>query len=126
MRVVDLLVFEFEVAGYVGGETRSFARDLGLEPRMTPSYFLKKKKKKKKFFLLAEQTDVCGMRAVADRQRTAASSAVPTLEPSWATTKPPCSACGGKSEAKSNRKTLEQFDRRLGTVTEPLNRHFRP
>jgi hypothetical protein len=44
--------------------------------------------------------------------------------PSWATTRPPCFASGGKSGARSSRRTSGNLIVQLGVVTEPLNRHW--
>src|SRR5436309_1814547 len=43
---------------------------------------------------------------------------------SWAMTKPPWCACGGRSAAKSSLRTCGNLIVQLGSVTEQLNRHW--
>ena len=51
------------------------------------------------------------------------SSAAPTLESSWGTMSPPCSAFGGRSEARRSREDLSgNLIVQLGLATEHLNR----
>ena len=52
-------------------------------------------------------------------------SAAPTPGSSWATTRPPCCASGGKNGARPSRRTCPAICIvQLGLATEPLNRHW--